>query len=25
MTYDYDDQNIFARIIRGEIPCYKVL
>ncbi|MGH6643653.1 MAG: HIT family protein [Bradyrhizobium sp.] len=20
----YDDQNIFARILRGEIPCYKV-
>ena len=20
----YDDQNIFARIIRGEIPCFKV-
>jgi len=20
MAYDYDDQNIFARIIRGEIP-----
>ena len=20
----YDDQNIFAKIIRGEIPCYKV-
>jgi len=25
MSYDYDDQNIFARIIRGEIPCNKVL
>ncbi len=21
---DYDDQNIFAKIIRGEIPCNKV-
>lgn len=21
---DYDDQNIFARILRGEIPCNKV-
>jgi histidine triad (HIT) family protein len=21
---DYDDQNIFAKILRGEIPCYKV-
>lgn len=21
---DYDDQNIFARILRGEIPCDKV-
>jgi histidine triad (HIT) family protein len=20
----YDDQNIFARILRGEIPCYRV-
>ncbi|MDB6176546.1 HIT domain-containing protein [Paracoccus sp. Z330] len=20
MTYDYDDQNIFAKILRGEIP-----
>jgi len=25
MSYDYDDQNIFARILRGEIPCAKVL
>ena len=25
MSYSYDDQNIFARIIRGEIPCKKVL
>jgi histidine triad (HIT) family protein len=21
---DYDNQNIFAKIIRGEAPCYKV-
>ena len=21
---DYDDQNIFARILRGEIPCKKI-
>lgn len=21
---DYDNQNIFAKIIRGEIPCYKL-
>lgn len=21
----YDDQNIFAKILRGEIPCFKVL
>jgi len=21
---DYDDQNIFAKILRGEIPCFKV-
>jgi histidine triad (HIT) family protein len=21
---EYDDQNIFAKILRGEIPCYKV-
>ena len=20
----YDDQNVFAKILRGEIPCYKV-
>ena len=20
----YDDQNIFAKILRGEIPCHKV-
>ena len=25
MTYTYDSQNIFARILRGEIPCSKVL
>ncbi|MCC5985762.1 MAG: HIT domain-containing protein [Rhodobacteraceae bacterium] len=25
MAYAYDDQNIFARILRGEIPCDKVL
>ncbi|MFA5537967.1 MAG: histidine triad nucleotide-binding protein [Gemmobacter sp.] len=25
MPYTYDDQNIFARILRGEIPCTKVL
>jgi histidine triad (HIT) family protein len=25
MTRSYDDQNIFARILRGEIPCSKVL
>ena len=24
MAYNYDDQNIFARILRGEIPCNKV-
>lgn len=24
MTYTYDDQNIFAKILRGEIPCAKV-
>ena len=24
MSYDYDDANIFARILRGEIPCTKV-
>ncbi len=24
-TYTYDDQNIFAKILRGEIPCNKVL
>jgi len=23
-TQPYDDQNIFARILRGEIPCQKV-
>ncbi len=25
MPYDYDDQNIFARILRGEIPNQTVL
>ena len=25
MSYDYDEQNIFARILRGEIPCNKAL
>ncbi len=25
MAYEYDDQNIFAKILRGEIPCDKVL
>ena len=25
MSYSYDDQNIFARILRGEIPCKKAL
>ena len=25
MSYAYDDQNIFAKIVRGEIPCKKVL
>ena len=25
MSYAYDDQNIFAKILRGEIPCKKVL
>lgn len=25
MPYDYDRTNIFARILRGEIPCRKVL
>lgn len=25
MAYAYDPQNIFARILRGEIPCKKVL
>lgn len=24
MPYTYDDQNVFARILRGEIPCRKV-
>ena len=25
MAYSYDPQNIFARILRGEIPCNKLL
>ena len=25
MPYTYDNQNIFAKILRGEIPCSKVL
>jgi len=25
MSYAYDDQNVFARILRGEIPCDRVL
>ncbi len=25
MAYTYDDQNIFAKILRGEVPCNKVL
>ncbi len=25
MPYTYDDQNIFAKILRGEIPCSQVL
>jgi histidine triad (HIT) family protein len=25
MPYNYDDTNVFARILRGEIPCNKVL
>ncbi|MBK5928796.1 HIT domain-containing protein [Rhodobaculum claviforme] len=25
MTYTYDPQNVFARILRGEIPCTKVM
>ncbi|MBK5934705.1 histidine triad (HIT) family protein [Rhodovulum imhoffii] len=24
MPYTYDDQNVFAKILRGEIPCKKV-
>lgn len=24
MTAAYDDQNIFARILRGELPCHKI-
>jgi histidine triad (HIT) family protein len=25
MSYSYDEQNIFAKILRGEIPCTKVV
>lgn len=25
MAYAYDDQNVFAKILRGEIPCKQVL
>jgi histidine triad (HIT) family protein len=25
MSYSYDNRNIFAKILRGEIPCKKVL
>jgi histidine triad (HIT) family protein len=25
LAYSYDDQNIFAKILRGEIPCKKLL
>ena len=25
MPYVYDDQNVFAKILRGEIPCSQVL
>ena len=25
MAYTYDSQNVFAKILRGEIPCAKVL
>lgn len=25
MAYTYDHQNVFAKILRGEIPCRKVL
>ena len=25
MSYGYDDQNIFAKILRGEIPCNQAL
>jgi len=24
MSYQYDDQNVFAKILRGELPCKKV-
>ncbi len=25
MAYEYDDENIFAKILRGEIPCSPIL
>jgi histidine triad (HIT) family protein len=25
MAYEYDHQNVFAKILRGEIPCRRVL
>lgn len=25
MPYSYDDQNVFAKILRGDIPCSQVL
>ena len=25
MIYQYDDENVFAKILRGDIPCDKVL
>lgn len=25
MAYQYDDQNVFAKILRGEIPCAKLM
>jgi histidine triad (HIT) family protein len=24
MTQPYDDQNVFAKILRGEMPCFKI-
>ncbi len=24
MPYNYDDQNVFAKILRGELPCKKI-